>query len=223
MQKFGYSSEIYNLDPKDLLSLPLSPSSEEHINDKIIILIGNDKLNQPDTLIRGRKIVEKAVADGIKAVPTRIAFIPRVRKYDFISPIIRVLRYKHHAFSSNIYHINPKDIRKLKIERGYRSSDNAYQFSNPRWALPSAEAKKRYDDLKKSMSKGYDDKFPIDIMLCRNFGIQDNVNQGHHRMSAALEIGLERISVKFSAVGYAPKLLRPLFRILAKISMLIKR
>ncbi len=71
-----------------------------------------------------------------------------------------------------------------------------------------------YQQLKDSMSThGYDDRFPLDIMLCRNFGIQDTLNQGHHRMGVAIDCNIQRVSVMFSAAGQAPRFLHPLFRV----------
>ncbi len=225
-----YSSETYNLDPQDVIIL--RDTSQEILcdtKDEIVILIGNTDLwdrtkGLPDTLLKGRDILERAVADNKAFVPVRIAFISRIKKYDFISPIIRVLRYKYKGYSSNYYHMDPHEIRKMNIERNIRTRENAYKFSNPRYKMKDDARNNTFDTLVESMKKnGFDERYPIDIMLRRNFGVQDTLNQGHHRMAAALECGLDKISVRFCAAGQAPKFLHPLFRILARLNLVIKK
>ena len=230
MAKICYSSEVYGLAVEDIASLPDSSVVPENMpDDKVILLIGkrrlwsNDTPVEQDTLLKGRAVVNEAVARGESYIPVRIAFESRVRSYDIISPIIRSLRYKYTLFSSNIYHIRPQEIRDKKLERNLRTAENAYKFSNPKYQMNEEERRETYDNLVKSMSqKGYDDNFPIDIMLCRNMGIQDTLNQGHHRMSVALECGIERISVEFCAAGQSPKFLHPFFYWIAKINMSAK-
>ena len=73
------------------------------------------------------------------------------------------------------------------------------------------------------MKKGFDDNYPIDIMLLRMLGIKDTVNNGHHRMGIAVECKLPQISVRFSAAGQAPRLLHPLLRVIANIAIRIKQ
>ena len=231
MQRICYSSEVYHLDPQDLAVLADSPDRiAADSSDSVVVLIGEKDIydaNKPvvyDTLLKGREIVEKAVAEGKAFIPVRIAFISRIGKWDFVSPLIRVLRYKYKAYSSNLYHNNPFEIRSLKIERSFRTPENAYQFSNPKYQMPEEERKKMYQQLKDSMSThGYDDRFPLDIMLCRNFGIQDTLNQGHHRMGVAIDCNIQRVSVMFSAAGQAPRFLHPLFRVTARFNLWFKQ
>lgn len=230
MRHICYSSEVYHLDPQDLAVLADSPKScKADCADKIVILIGEKDIydaQKPviyDTLLKGRSLVEKAVADGRDFIPVRIAFISRTAAWDFVSPLIRVLRYKYKAYSSNIYHINPFEIRRLKIERSFRTPENAYQFSNPKYKMPESERKKLYRQLADSMRRnGYDDRFPLDIMLCRNLGIQDTLNQGHHRMGVAIDCNIQRVSVMFSAAGQAPRFLHPFFKIIARFNLWFK-
>lgn len=232
MQHICYSSEIYHLEPQDLAMLADSPAEYQQADcsDSVVVLIGQKDIydeNKPviyDTLLCGREIVETALAEGKDFIPVRIAFISRISRWDFVSPLIRVLRYKYKAYSSNIYHINPFEIRKLKIERNFRTPENAYQFSNPKYQMPEEERKKLYQKLEQSMRKnGYDDRFPLDIMLCRNLGIQDTLNQGHHRMGVAIDCEIQRVSVMFSAAGQAPRFLHPLFRVTAKFNLWFKQ
>ena len=230
MTHICFSSEIYHLDPKDLIGLE---DSNTHLTanceNDVVLLIGEKNLydkTKPiiyDTLLKGRDVIVKAVENNTPFIPVRIAFVSRISRWDFLSPLIRVLRYKYKAYSSNIYHIDPFEIRKLKIERSFRTPENAYQFSNPKYQMSEAERIKLYNQLKESMqTKGYDDRFPLDIMLCRNLGIQDTLNQGHHRMGVAIDCNIHRVSVMFSAAGQAPKFLHPLFRLIAKFNLWFK-
>jgi len=230
MNKICYSSEVYELAVEDVAAVADSSQSVVQLpDDEIILLIGkrrlwlNDIEVVPDTLLKGRDKLNEAIATGQKYIPVRIAFESRVKDFDIISPIIRALRYKYTLFSSNIYHIRPQEIRNKKLERNLRTAENAYKFSNPKYQMNETERHKAYEELKTSMlTNGYDDRFPLDIMLCRNMGVQDTLNQGHHRMSVALECGIERVSVEFCAVGQSPKWLRPLCHLLADINMNIK-
>ena len=50
-------------------------------------------------------------------------------------------------------------------------------------------------------TRGYDDAKPINVMLCRTCGKYDSLRQGHHRVSACIALGVERMAVRFSAAG----------------------
>ena len=230
MTKICYSSEIYRLATADLQKIPDSQhQSNVFSKDEIILLIGKRRLwpediaIEQDTLLKGRAAVEKAYQSGEKYVPVRIAFESRVKPYDFLSPIIRKLRYKHTLFSSNIYHMKPDEIRKKGLERNLRTAENAYKFSNPKYKMSKQERINTYNKLRESMLKnGYDDRFPLDIMLCRNMGVQDTLNQGHHRISLAIECKLPEVAVEFCAAGQSPALLQPICWFIAKINMSTK-
>lgn len=223
MGNLGFSSEIYTIDPRDLVVLEDSLLLAEK-EDEVILLIGDEKKNIPDTLLKGRETVERAIMENKDYIPVRVAFVPRTKKYDFISPLIRKLRYKYKSFSSNIYHTTPMDIRRLRIERSFRTKENAYSFTKKKYRLGEEIRNELYENLYNSMkANGYDDKYPIDILLCRNLGVQDTVDQGHHRMSVAIDCQTPRIAVRFGAAGQAPKFLQPLFRIIARINLLFKQ
>ena len=231
MNRICYSSEVYGLAVEDLISLPDSAVSVKSLpSDEVILLIGKRRLwypdyrVTPDTLLKGREVIKKAIAEGQSYVSVRIAFENRIKPYDFISPLIRKLRYKYNLFSSNVYHIRPQEIREKGLERSLRTAENAYKFSNPKYQMSEEEREQTYENLVQSMKQnGYDDRFPLDIMLCRNMGVKDTLNQGHHRMSVALECGVERVSVEFCAAGQAPEFLHPLCRLIADFNLTIKR
>ena len=65
MYNIGLSSEIYHLDPRDLITLTDSPawSQDLALKDEVVILLGDEKKHQADSLLKGRQVVEHAVSD----------------------------------------------------------------------------------------------------------------------------------------------------------------
>ncbi len=225
MNELCLSSELYPVEPGDIAALADATSdagNNRRTEGKIIVLIGNKETGEKDTLLCGREEVERALARKQPFVPVRFAFASQLGRFDFISVFIKRLRNRHKIFSSEIYHMDPLAVRRLKVERNIRTRQNAYVFSNPLYIFDKAERRRRYEELYQSMQNGYNDKYPIDIMLLRMMGIKDTVNQGHHRMGIAVELKLPRIAVRFSAAGAAPKILRPLLKIIADININLK-
>ena len=224
MTDLCFSSETYMIEINDVAVL--NDSNVDFVckkNQDIVILMGDMEQNIPDTLLCGRENINKAIANKEEYVAVKIAFISKIKKYDIFTQFIKKLRGKYKIWSSNIYHTNPEFIRKMKIERSFRTKENAYNFTNPLYRRTDDERINRYEKLCESIKNGYDDNFPIDIMLLRMLGIKDNVNNGHHRMAVVLEQGVKRISVRFSAVGQAPRLLHPLLKVIADIAIKIKQ
>ena len=186
-------------------------------------MIGDLEKGISDTLLCGRKQINRALNNNQQYISTKIAFRTSIKRYDIITTFIKKLRGKYKIWSSNIYHIDPREIRRMKIERSFRDKNSAYTFSNPLYRYSESERKKRYEALYNSMKKGYDDNYPIEIMLLRMLGIKDTVNNGHHRMGIALECNLPQVAVNFSAAGQAPYILRPLLKIIANIAIRIKQ
>ncbi len=224
MGNFCISSETYKIDTKDVAVLPDNELSSRYKNRrKIIVLIGDLEKGISDTLICGRKFVDKALQNHKQYIPVKIAFKTNIKRYDIITTFIKKLRGKYKIWSSNIYHMDPHEIRRMKIERSFRDKNSAYTFSNPLYRYSESERQKRYETLYNSMQKGYDDNYPIEIMLLRMLGIKDTVNNGHHRMGIALECNLPQVAVNFSAAGQAPYILRPILKIIADIAIRIKQ
>ena len=101
-----------------------------------------------------------------------------------------------------------KKIKELDIERGIRNAENAYVISK-RWHISPEERTRRYQELVKSLNnKGFDDNYPISIMLCRRCGIKDSVDDGHHRIGVCAEHNIDRIAIKFKAAGALPLIIQ---------------
>jgi len=218
--RIGYSSEIYQIAPKDLqklANLDKSISKQIKSDEEIVLFIGNENTGENDKLALGRNLVLKAIDNGDKFVPVRVAFEIRTPKFDILSTLMKKRREKYRGYSTNIYHTSPKIIRKMNIERNFRTKENAYNISNPKWHLEEKDRNKKYNKLYNSMKKyGFNDRFPVDIMLNRSFGVQDTLQQGHHRMGIALDLNLDLIAIRFGAAGQNKNILSPLFRIFAK-------
>ena len=211
--RYGRSSEIYNIEIDDILNLPDTPTSKKNVikqKDDIAILIKPEK----DTLTFGRELIEKEKKEGKTHIPVRILFKMLYPGWKLHITFIKKLRLKKAFRSSNIYHITPQDIRGLKIERCHRTTSNAYQNNDIGKIRQAAD--ERYQELTNEIVKnGYNDKHPMDIRLCRNMGVQDNMNQGHHRMGILIENNIQRASVFFSAVGFFKT---PLYRLQKKLA-----
>lgn len=221
-KRYGYSSELYPLDPKDLINLPdtkeqLPKSFLDKINGEVVILIGDHRVASKDTLIQGREIAERAIKDSKDFIPVRIAFEIHTPRFDFFSTLMKRRREKYRGYCSEVYHISPKAIRDMNLERNIRTPENAYDNTKKKWYLAPEEREQKFKKLCKEIEeKGYSDKYPIEIMLRRSFGVLDTLQQGHHRMAICIELGIEKIAVRFGAAGQTKgifaKLLMPLAR-----------
>ena len=219
MDNLCISSETYSIELEDLLALQDADIPYES-NDKVVVLL---RKNRPDTLLLGRSYLEQAKKNKEKYASARIAFISEISPYNFLSVFIRPLRIKYQYWSSNIYHMDPAEIRKMKIERSFRNKENAYTFTNPLYYRTDEERLERYEKLYNSIKEGYNDNYPIEIMPLRMVGVKDTVNNGHHRLGIALECGLHRVAVNFKVIGQAPRILKPFFKFCANMTMKLKQ
>ncbi len=206
----GRSSKLYTIEVGDLTCLPDYNNNLDAVSlfddDKVVILL---EKNKKDTLLKGRELLKKL--NDSDMVDVRVAFIPNVSKYIIFPNFIRVLRNHFRFRSSNIYHTSPVKLRDLGIERVIRNRSNAYNLKqvhrDENWRLD------RFEDLcNKLKTFGYDDSKPMNIMICRQGGMLDSLKQGHHRISACIECGIERVAVQFSAAGYMPPLIARFFK-----------
>ena len=210
------SSTVYPLLIDDLLCLPdVDPAAEKIKGCDVVILIGNKDKNIPDRLYQGRDKLEKLKAEGQTIVQTHVAFFRNRPAWDLLSPFCKAFRNHFHAFGTKIYHISPKTVREMGLERGQRTQQTAYCYA--KWPIPEEQRKKFYNDLKNSLEQnGYDDRYPIDIMLCRSFGVKDTINQGHHRVMFCVDMQIPQMSIRFMYVTHAPSFLQKPLLLLSK-------
>lgn len=198
----GWSSCVYPLEAGEVASLP--DYADEAIlandlpNDPVVLLI---RPNGPDVLLRGRALVEGAVAaDGPRTVVSvRIVFVSAVPKWNIPAAVIRVLRNRYRYEGTGVYHISAHMVRTMGLERAHRTTDNPQRRKNTDRAASMNQL------LESLCTRGFDDRHPINIHLCRTWGRRDSLRQGHHRVSACLECGIDRMAVHFSAAGALPR------------------
>ena len=219
--KLLFSSELYAIDPNDLARLPdrsADEGAQVRVRDNIVIRIGNAALGESDVLLRGSAAVEQAITDGVEYIPVRIAFRSGIpRGLSFLSAF-KQSRKKFRYHSAGVYHMSAREIRRMRIERAIRNKANAYVMSYRKRRPQENERIPKYQRLVESIARnGYDDSEPIRVMLCRSFGILDSLNQGHHRIAAALDAGVDRIAVSFTAVSKPPAIMVPFLLIPARL------
>ena len=195
----GWSSHVYPLEAADFAKVPDYDGGDIPVaalpGDDVVLLVRPDG---PDALLRGRAKAEEAAARG-ETVQVRVVFRPSIAKWNLPATIVRALRGKYRYHGTGVYHIAPQAIRAMGLERAVRTLDNPQQRKNKDRA---ASMKRLAASLRE---RGYDDARPISVHLCRIFGLRDSLRQGHHRISACLECGIERMAMGFCAAGALPR------------------
>ena len=94
--------------------------------------------------------------------------------------------------------ISPMLLRELGLELLQRTRDNAYGSHREYKKRAQDERAAAYDELKsKIATEGFRRDQPITVMLKRKGDKKDKILQGHHRLSIAIELGLETVPVRF--------------------------
>ena len=194
--RLGWSSHVYPLEAADFADVPDyagAPIPEQELPpDRIVLLI---RPGCPDALVRGREEIARH-AGGV--VDVRVVFEPSVARWNLPGTLVRVCRNRYRYHGTHVYHISAASVRKMKLERAIRTMHNPHGRDGEDRALSMARL---LESLKKD---GYRDDRPIVVMLCRTSGLVDSLRQGHHRVSACLACGIDRMAVEFSAAGVAP-------------------
>ena len=196
----GWSSYVYPLEAADFAKMPdydgPAIPDETLPSDGIVLYIRPDG---PDALLRGREAIGDALrADASAVVPVRIVFKPSVSKWNLAATLVRVLRNRYRYHGTHVYHISAQAVRNMKLERMIRTVDNPHVRAGKDRTRSMARL---LESLKRD---GYRDDKPIVVMLCRTGGLVDSLRQGHHRVSACLACGVDRMAMEFAAAGVAP-------------------
>ena len=192
----GWSSHVYPLEAADFGDVP--DYSDEPISaddlppDPVILLI---RKGRPDSLVRGRDEIARR-AGGI--VDVRVVFAPSVSRWNLLGTLVRVCRNRYRYHGTHVYHISAKAVRSMKLERAI------WTIENPQARGGQDRAACMVRLLESLKRDGYRDDKPIVVMLCRTGGLADSLRQGHHRVSACLACGVDRMAVEFAAAGVAP-------------------
>ncbi len=196
----GWSSHVYPLDAADFARVPDYEGPEIPAaalpEDDILLYIRPDG---PDALLRGRAAIDAALrADASAVVQVRVVFKPSVAKWNLPGTLVRVCRNRYRYHGSRVYHISAKAVREMKLERSIRTIENPHSRTGEDRA---ASMVRLLESLKRD---GYREDKPIVVMLCRTGGLADSLRQGHHRVSACLACGIDRMAIEFAAAGVAP-------------------
>lgn len=195
----GWSSHVYPLDASDVAKAGdydgPAISDRDLPDDRVILLIRKDA---PDVLLRGRDVVSAA---GEGTVDVRVVFVPTVAKWNIPGAAMRVFRNRFRFKSSLSYHVGVRELRGMGLERALRT------LEHPQARVGKNRAEKMARLEGSLRTRGYDDSRPLTVMLCRTRGIADSIRQGHHRISACMECGIPRVTVRFAAAGALPRFL----------------
>jgi len=189
------SSEIYPLQVKDLVDLPDAdiPCDDQ---DVPVLLLGGNAYVKQDCLLSGRKKIQRAIKNKQKTIPVRVVFsVPT--KIGACFALLKKIRYRWKTYGTNTYHIDPNFLRASGLERIQRNADNAYQMTSKKHFFKPEQQRDRYQKLIQDMKKGYDDKYPMRVMLCRTNGIKDTLDDGHHRLSICIDNHIPFVTVRF--------------------------
>lgn len=201
----GWSEHVYPLEAGDLAALPDGVSLPEAALpcDPVLLYIRPDG---PDALVRGRAQVAAAAAGDPRAVvPVRLVFKPAIAEWNLPATCVRVLRNRRRYQGTGVYHISVQAVRRMGLERARRTLEHPQRRGR-------TDRRAEMARLRESLLRdGYDDARPLIVMLCRTGGVEDSLQQGHHRVSACLACGVDRASVTFSAAGALPLGLRRAF------------
>lgn len=192
----GWSSCVYPLEADDFAVVPdydgAPIPAADLPDDPVLLLLRKDR---PDCLLRGRDVVARASGG---TVDVRVVFVPTVAKWNLPAALVRVLRNRYRFHGTGTYHIAASTVRALGLERAIRTLENPHLRGK---VDRHAKMRKLEESLR---TRGYDDAKPINVMLCRTCGKYDSLRQGHHRVSACIALGVERMAVRFSAAGALP-------------------
>lgn len=195
---------------------PLPPRLQRALaSGEPIVLLGRNRADpngvapqaQPDTLIAGLPILQRALDENRPFLPVRFAF----HGYDpswLRWPLHLCATYKRRVYyvGSHTYEIDFPAFQRLHLPRHTYTRETAYLHCSRFRRRPPADRLAEFDKLTASMStNGFDPGQPLRVMLRRSFGLQDTLRDGHHRYAVAKTLALPRITLRFTFAGHAPQ------------------
>ena len=160
----------------------------------------------PDLLLSGRALVQRALAGGARFLPVRLYF----QGYGFELvrwPLHLVAPWKrrHYFVNANTYEMDIAAFARLRLERRAYTRETVYSHCSRFRNTPGQAKNDEFERLAASIrEKGFDPAFPLRVMLRRDLGLHDMLRDGHHRLLAAREAGLGSVPVRFTFSGHAP-------------------
>lgn len=197
MKKLALSSEFYFIQARDLKRLFVKEKKVADLPEDDCVFI---KLHHDGTVTvyQGYEKLEHAQDDDF--IKTRVVYVSYPPFISFFINMIKPIKRRYYIRSEESFRVRLSDLLEAKLPRGERNAENAYQFNNRRYHLNHEEAQKCYQRLYSSLrKKGYDERFPMYVMLNRKFGCKDQLLQGHHRIGICKELHIKEVNIAFWA------------------------
>ncbi len=193
MKKLCYSSDFYYIKVCDLALL-------ENVDIDLISNHGAEAAILVDKysckLCFGKDyILQKNKDDFIK---TRVFYYSYPLFIGCLINFIKSVKRKSWVMNDQNFRVLFDKLVDANLTRCDRNRENAYQWTNKKWKMSREQADKRYNELYASLKEnGYDEKYPMVILLNRKLGIKDQILQGHHRIGICKEVGIKEVNICF--------------------------
>ena len=185
------SSHLYPFYASDCL--PLADASIDFDSKgEVAILLGNRERGIADTLLAGRAQLEGMSPND--RVNVRVYFPVEVSLRAFLS-LLKYFRKRNKTFGTGIYHVNPSFLRESSLERCQRTEANAYQLNHLKVEIDTPLA--AYQRLSEQLKDGFDDQYPLTVMLHRVKRHIDSLDDGHHRLGLCIKHQLPHVGLQF--------------------------
>lgn len=185
------SSHLYPFYVSDCLQLADAPINIPS-KGEVAILLGNRERGTADTLLSGRTALQCMASN--ERVNVRIYFPVEVNLHAFLS-LLKYFRKRNKTFGTGIYHVNPSFLRESSLERCQRTEANAYQLNHLKVEIDTPLA--AYQRLSEQLKDGFDDRYPLTVMLHRVKRHIDSLDDGHHRLGLCIKHQLPHVGIQF--------------------------
>ena len=193
MKKLCYSSDLYYIRVSDLLAL-----NDAEVN------IGNSKDLEAGILVNKDTcklcfnrdyLLQKDKNDFVK---TRVFYYSYPLFIGFLINFVKKFKRKSWVMNDMSFRVLFDELIDANLTRCDRTRENAYDWTSKRWRMSREQANKRYNDLYKSLKEnGYDEKYPMIVLINRKLGVKDQIYQGHHRSGICKEVGIKEVNICF--------------------------
>ena len=185
------SSHHYPFYVSDCLSLS-DASVQFTPTDDVAILLGNCERGVADTLLCGREQLQRM--NPADRVYVRVYFPVAVNVSAFLS-LVKYFRKRNKVFGTGVYHVSPSFLRESKLERCQRTEENAYRLHHLKVDVDNPLS--AYRRLSEQLKGGFDDHYPLTVMLHRVKRHIDSLDDGHHRLGLCIKHQLPHVGIKF--------------------------
>ena len=185
------SSHHYPFYVSDCLSLS-DASVQFTPTDDVAILLGNCERGVADTLLCGREQLQRM--NPADRVYVRVYFPVAVNVSAFLS-LVKYFRKRNKIFGTGVYHVPPSFLRESKLERCQRIEENAYRLHHLKVDVDNPLS--AYRRLSEQLKGGFDDHYPLTVMLHRVKRHIDSLDDGHHRLGLCIKHQLPHVGIKF--------------------------